>query len=199
MKILIAEDESVSRRMLEATVSKWGYEVSLACDGNEAWTQLQHPASPPLLILDWQMPGIDGIDLCRRIRERRELSSLYVILLTSRDTKKDLVHGLEAGADDYVTKPFDPEELRARLHVGTRVIGLQHALAERVEELEAALYREKQLQGLLPICCYCKKIRDDSNYWHQVEAYMAQHAQVQFSHSVCPECTEKFKKDMGLA
>jgi phosphoserine phosphatase RsbU/P len=199
MKILIAEDESVSRRMLEATVSKWGYEVSLACDGNEAWQQLQHPASPPLLILDWQMPGIDGIDLCRRIRERRELSSLYVILLTSRDTKKDLVHGLEAGADDYVTKPFDPEELRARLHVGTRVIGLQHALAERVEELEAALYREKQLQGLLPICCYCKKIRDDSNYWHQVEAYMAQHAQVQFSHSVCPECTEKFKKDMGLA
>ena len=199
MKILIAEDESVSRRMLEATVSKWGYEVSLACDGNEAWAQLQQPASPPLLILDWQMPGIDGIDLCRRIREHKGLSSLYVILLTSRDTKKDLVHGLEAGADDYVTKPFDPEELRARLHVGTRVIGLQHALAERVEELEAALYREKQLQGLLPICCYCKKIRDDSNYWHQVEAYMAQHAQVQFSHSVCPECTEKFKKDMGLA
>ena len=198
MKILIAEDESVSRRMLEATVSKWGYEVSLACDGNEAWAQLQQPASPPLLILDWQMPGIDGIDLCRRIRERKELSSLYVILLTSRDTKKDLVHGLEAGADDYVTKPFDPEELRARLHVGTRVIGLQHALAERVEELEAALYREKQLRGLLPICCYCKKIRDDSNYWHQVETYMAQHAQVQFSHSVCPECTEKFKKDMGL-
>jgi sigma-B regulation protein RsbU (phosphoserine phosphatase) len=199
MKILIAEDESVSRRMLEATVSKWGYEVSLACDGNEAWAQLQQPASPPLLILDWQMPGIDGIDLCRRIREHKGLSSLYVILLTSRDTKKDLIHGLEAGADDYVTKPFDPEELRARLHVGTRVIGLQHALAERVEELEAALFREKQLQGLLPICCYCKKIRDDSNYWHQVEAYMAQHAQVQFSHSVCPECTEKFKKDMGLA
>jgi len=199
MKILIAEDESVSRRMLEATVSKWGYEVSLACDGNEAWAQLQQPASPPLLILDWQMPGIDGIDLCRRIRERKELSSLYVILLTSRDTKKDLVHGLEAGADDYVTKPFDPEELRARLHVGTRVIGLQHALAERVQELEAALFREKQLRGLLPICCYCKKIRDDRNYWHQVETYMAQHAKVQFSHSVCPECTEKFKKDMGLA
>jgi phosphoserine phosphatase RsbU/P len=199
MKILIAEDESVSRRMLEATVSKWGYEVSLACDGNEAWAKLQQPASPPLLILDWQMPGIDGIDLCRRIRERKELSSLYVILLTSRDTKKDLVHGLEAGADDYVAKPFDPEELRARLHVGTRVIGLQHALAERVQELEAALFREKQLQGLLPICCYCKKIRDDRNYWHQVETYMAQHAQVQFSHSVCPECTEKFKKDMGLA
>jgi hypothetical protein len=85
------------------------------------------------------------------------------------------------------------------LHVGTRVIGLQRALAERVEELEAALFREKQLQGLLPICCYCKKIRDDSNYWHQVETYMAQHAHVQFSHSVCPECTEKFKKDMGLA
>lgn len=199
MKILIAEDESVSRRMLEATVSKWGYEVSLACDGNEAWAKLQQPTSPPLLILDWQMPGIDGIDLCRRIRERKELSSLYVILLTSRDTKKDLVHGLEAGADDYVAKPFDPEELRARLHVGTRVIGLQHALAERVQELEAALFREKQLQGLLPICCYCKKIRDDRNYWHQVETYMAQHAQVQFSHSVCPECTEKFKKDMGLA
>jgi len=199
MKILIAEDEPVSRRLLQATLTKWGYEVTLACDGNEAWEKLQQPASAPLLILDWQMPGMDGLALCERIRQQKALSSLYIILLTARGTKEDLVRGLEAGADDYIAKPFDPQELQARVHVGTRVIGLQHALGERVQELEAALSREKQLQGLLPICCYCKKIRDDSNYWHQVESYMVQHAQVQFSHSVCPECTEQFKEDMGLA
>ena len=198
MTILIAEDDSSSRRLLEATVTHWGYTASLACNGTEAWEKLQQSSPPALLILDWQMPGIDGIELCRRVRARRTFTPAYIILLTSRVTKEDMVQGLEAGADDYVTKPFDPQELRARLQVGIRVLELQIALAERVAELEAALSREKQLQGLLPICCYCKKIRDDSNYWHQVESYVAKHADVKFSHSVCPECTEKFKQDMGL-
>ena len=199
MTVLIAEDDSSSRRLLEATVTRWGYQVSLACDGEEAWKKLQEAVPPALLILDWQMPGIDGVELCRKARARKGASPVYIILLTSRGTTADLVQGLEAGADDYVTKPFEPQELKARLHVGIRVLGLQIALAERVVELEAALSREKHLQGLLPICCYCKKIRDDSNYWHQVESYVAQHSHVKFSHSVCPECTEKFKQDMGLS
>ena len=199
MKILISEDEPASRRLLEATLTKWGYEVIVTSDGKQAWEQLQTPHPPPLLILDWLMPELDGIDVCRNARAHKNLRSAYIILLTSRGGTHDLVQGLEAGADDYVTKPFDPEELQARVHVGSRVVQLQRTLADRVQELEAALSREKLLQGLLPICCYCKKIRDDSNYWHQVESYVSDHADVHFSHSVCPECTAKFRKDMGLS
>jgi len=198
LKILIAEDDPTSRKLLEATVRRWGYEPTLACDGHEAWAALQNGLPPRLAILDWQMPGIDGVELCRKVRARKEPEACYILMLTSRVTKEDLIAGLEAGADDYVTKPFDPQELRARLQVGMRVLALQNALAERVAELEASLSREKQLEGLLPICCYCKKIRDDSNYWHQVESYVTQHSDVKFSHSVCPECTDKFKEDMGL-
>jgi response regulator RpfG family c-di-GMP phosphodiesterase len=103
------------------------------------------------------------------------------------------VAGLDAGADDYVVKPFDQEELRARVQVGIRVLKLQRSLADRVTELELALDRVNQLQGLLPICCYCKRIRDDRNYWHQVEAYIENHSDAQFSHGVCPECIEKLR------
>lgn len=199
MKILIAEDEPGSRRLLEASLIRWGHEVLVTSNGEQAWEAAQRPDAPPLLILDWLMPGMDGVDVCRRVRARNERQLSYIILLTSRGSKEDLVKGLEAGADDYVTKPFDAQELRARVHVGSRVIQLQSTLAQRVEELEAALSREKHLQRLLPICCYCKKIRDDSNYWHQVESYVSRFANVNFSHSVCPECTEQFRKDMGLA
>jgi CheY-like chemotaxis protein len=183
---------------LEATLKRWGYDVLVASDGEEAWQHLQSPGAPPLMILDWLMPKLDGVEVCRKARADKHLRSSYIILLTSRGSKEDLVAGLEAGADDYVTKPFDAQELQARVHVGSRVIELQRELAQRVTELEAALSREKHLQGLLPICCYCKKIRDDSNYWHQVESYVADHAAVRFSHSVCPECTDKFRRDMGL-
>ena len=199
MRILIADDDPASRRLLEATLTRWGYEVVVTSDGEQAWQAVESADPPPLFILDWLMPAMDGVDVCRKARARKNARSAYIILLTSRSSKEDLIAGLEAGADDYVTKPFDPQELQARLHVGCRVIELQRTLAARVEELEAALSREKHLQGLLPICCYCKKIRDDSNYWHQVESYVTQHANVHFSHSVCPECTAQFRKDLGLA
>lgn len=196
MKVLIAEDEAVSRRLLEGALARWGYQVTVASDGEEAWKILQQPDSPMLIVLDWLMPGMDGVEVCRRLRQDMRLNSAYVLLLTSRTSKEDVVQGLEAGADDYVTKPFDSAELRARIQVGARLVSLQQALAERVRELESALIHVKQLHGLLPICCYCKKIRDDRNYWHQVESYVANHADVRFSHGICPECSDKLKEQL---
>jgi len=198
LKILIAEDDPISRRLLQAALSKWGYEVVVTTNGREAWEALQQPDAPSLVILDWLMPEMDGVEICREVRQIAALKSAYIILLTSRGAKEDIVQGLEAGADDYVTKPFDHGELRARVQVGTRVIGLQNALAQRVRELEEAIASVKTLQGLLPICCYCKKIRDDGNYWHRVESYIAGHANVRFSHGICPECSEKLKAELNL-
>ncbi len=198
MKVLIAEDDAVSRRLLQAALSKWGYEVTVSANGREAWAALQQPDAPSLLILDWLMPEMDGVEVCREARQSVAHKSAYIILLTSRGSKEDIIKGLEAGADDYVTKPFDHGELRARVQVGTRVIQLQTALAARVTELEEAIASVKQLQGLLPICCYCKKIRDDGNYWHRVENYITGHANVRFSHGICPECTDKLKADLNI-
>jgi len=198
MKVLIAEDDSISRRLLQAALVKWGYDVVVTTDGREAWKILQAAEPPTLLILDWLMPQMDGIEICREARKSEALKSAYIILLTSRGSKQDIVQGLEAGADDYVTKPFDHGELRARVQVGARVIGLQKALAERVHQLEEAMNSVKTLQGLLPICCYCKKIRDDGNYWHRVETYIAGHANVRFSHGICPDCSDKLKADLKL-
>ncbi len=188
MRILIAEDDPVSRLLLQATLTKWGYDVLVCVDGLEAWQRLQSADAPELAIMDWMMPGMDGIEICRRLRMGTLSRPVYVLLLTAKGLRKDIVAGLMAGADDYVTKPFDHEELRARVQVGVRIIELQRGLADRVQELENALAKVKQLQGLLPICSYCKKIRNDRNYWEQVDNYLSQHSDVQFSHSVCPEC-----------
>lgn len=192
MKILVAEDQAVSRHILVASLRKWGYEVTAVEDGARAWEELQSKLAPPLAILDWLMPGMDGIEICRRIRSGPKTRTNYLILLTARRGQEDKIRGLQSGADDYITKPFDREELRARVQVGFRVIELQHALAERVRELEQALASVKTLQGLLPICSYCKKIRNDRNYWQQVEGYISDHSEAQFSHGICPECYARF-------
>jgi DNA-binding response OmpR family regulator len=188
MRILIAEDDSISRRVLEAMLQKWGYEVVVTCDGEEAWQALDRDDAPPMAILDWMMPGLDGGEVVRRARQRQASVPTYIIMLTAKSQKTDIVAGLDTGADDYITKPFDRDELRARVQVGARIVELQSSLADRVRELEAALAQVKQLQTLLPICSYCKKIRDDKNYWQQVDAYIMDHSEVRFSHGVCPDC-----------
>jgi CheY-like chemotaxis protein len=194
VKILIAEDDVVSRQMLQVFLLRWGYEVVIATDGAEAWRVLESGDAPKLAILDWMMPVMDGIEICRRVRLLPRASPVYLILLTARGGNQDIVRGLDAGADDYVTKPFSREELRARIHVGVRVVELQTNLADRVGELERALAGVNQLQGLLPICSYCKKIRDDRNYWQQVEGYISAHSEAQFSHGICPDCYENIVK-----
>jgi phosphoserine phosphatase RsbU/P len=192
--ILIAEDEAVSRRYLESTLRKWGYEVVVASNGAEAWKLLEGHDTPSVAILDWVMPEMDGLEVCRRARTSPATAATYLIVLTARGGHDATVRGLESGADDFVTKPFDLDELRARVQVGVRVASLQTRLAERVRQLEEALGKVKQLQGLLPICAYCKKIRNDRNYWQQVEGYISEHSEAQFSHGVCPECYAKFVK-----
>jgi len=176
--------------MLRTMLGKWGYQAVEAADGLTACSLLESADPPRLAVMDWMMPGIDGLDVCRRMRATMPYAATYIILVTARGGLENVVRGLEAGADDYITKPFDPRELRARLHVGVRIVQLQKALTERFQELEDASKRVKQLQGLFPICSYCKKIRNDRNYWEQVDAYIASHSEAKFSHGVCPDCYE---------
>jgi diguanylate cyclase (GGDEF)-like protein len=133
--VLIAEDDPIFRKLLQSRLQNWGYHVVAVEDGASAWDLLQKPDTPDLLILDWIMPGIDGIELCRRIRERQRNPYQYILLLSGKDDKQDVVKGLDAGADDYLTKPFDISELRARLRAGTRILTLQHELIQAQENL----------------------------------------------------------------
>jgi CheY-like chemotaxis protein len=185
---LVADDDRVTAEILSRTLKRWEFDVAVVSNGAEAWDHLRAATVPTLAILDWMMPEMDGPEVCRRVRADLPLANMYLMLLTARETRGDLVTGLNAGADDYVTKPFDPEELRARVQVGVRILTLQKNLAERVEELQAALSNVKQLRGLLPICSYCKRIRGDDQYWQQLEGYIAEHSDAQFSHGICPAC-----------
>jgi DNA-binding response OmpR family regulator len=191
MKVLVAEDDATTRRLLEALLAQWGYEVTACADGTTAWSALNDPAGPSLAILDWSMPGLDGPEVIRRAREYVRDRDVYLILLTGKGNTDDVVAGFGAGADDYLVKPFQPPELRARMRAGHRVLDLERALRVRVRELEEALANVKQLQGLLPMCSYCKKIRDDRDYWQQVETYFGSHTGATFSHGICPDCYEK--------
>jgi sigma-B regulation protein RsbU (phosphoserine phosphatase) len=188
MKLLIAEDDPATRSLLERILEP-DYEVVLARDGQQAWAALCESDGPRLAVLDWQMPGLEGVAICQRARLLSPQAPMYLLLLTAtRKATADALLGFDAGADDYLTKPFDSEELRARVGVGRRVLQLQVNLAERVAELEQALTRVHTLQGLLPICAWCKRIRDDRDYWVEVESYLSAHAEVTFTHAVCPQC-----------
>lgn len=135
MTVLIAEDDPVSRRLLEASLTKWGYGVIACSDGAEAWDGLQREDAPQLAVLDWMMPGMDGVEVCRKVREMPNDRLVYIIMLTARGHSEDVVAGLKAGADDYVTKPFDREELQARVRVGLRTLDLQQKLSDRTREI----------------------------------------------------------------
>jgi two-component system cell cycle response regulator len=135
VQILIADDSLVSRHLLDATLRKWGYEVVIACDGSEAWDMLQQQDAPPLAILDWMMPGMTGPEVCRLVRQQAREPYTYILLLTSKSLKEDLIEGMESGADDYIIKPFDQHELKVRLRAGTRLVDLQAQLLSAREAL----------------------------------------------------------------
>jgi DNA-binding response OmpR family regulator len=194
MNVLVADDHDVNRKLLRTILAAEGYNVVEARNGREALTILQQATDSIVGLVDWEMPELEGIEVCRQARASSSDKPLFLILVTVRDSKQDVVAGLLAGANDYVTKPFDKTELLARVKVGSQMVQLQQTLTERVEELKEALINVKQLSGLLPICSYCKKIRDDQNYWTQVESYVGKHSEAKFSHSICPECYEEFIK-----
>jgi phosphoserine phosphatase RsbU/P len=190
VKILIAEDEPLSRRLLQHVLTEHGHEVIVTSDGIQAWEVLQADDAPHLAIVDWMMPGLTGLQLCNLVHEAPDADLKYLILLTAKGEKADIVRGLAAGANDYVTKPFDKDELRARVEVGVRMIQLQIRLADRIRELQEALAHVNQLKGIIPICAQCKKIRDDQNYWQRVEKYIAKNVDAKFTHGLCPDCAE---------
>ena len=177
MKILVAEDDSVSRVILKVKLKNMGYDVIVTEDGEEAWEEF-HAEKPQLVITDWMMPNVDGLELCRRIRTLTQERYIYIVILTGGEGKKAYLEGIEAGADDFLHKPVDMDELTARLHVASRIITLRTEM--------------RQLEGLLPICSYCKKIRDENDSWMPIEGYISTRTEAKFSHGACPSCIEKY-------
>ena len=157
MNVLIAEDYAPTRLLLEALLETWGYTVTSAENGDEAWNILCKPEHPHLVILDWMMPGIEGPEIVKRLHERSSKQPYYTIIVTSRSNKGSAAYALDSGADDFIGKPFDNDELRARVAVGYHMNCLQTALSEHVQNLTLAMNQIKQLEGIIPICMHCKK------------------------------------------
>lgn len=177
MKILAVEDDAVARAVLRQALKRLGHDAVEAKDGEEAWRKLE--ADPVRVVVsDWMMPEADGLELCRRIRSRTGADYIYFILLTSRDaTEANQSAAADAGVDDFLTKPLDVNELWTRLRVAERILKYTTQV--------------RQLEEMLPICSYCKKIRDDQNYWQQLEGYISERTGSDFSHSVCPDCYKR--------
>lgn len=190
MKILVADDDVSTRLMVASLLKKFGHEVMECIDGNSAMDFLAAENPPRIAILDWVMPGLDGLEVIGQVRNQMG-NRPYLILLTSRGGMEDKVTGLDAGADDYLVKPIDPGELRARVQAGQRIIEMQDKIQLQVKELQQAIKQIQTLHGILPICSFCKKIRDDTGYWEQVEVYVRNHSDADFSHSICPNCLKE--------
>ncbi len=180
MKILIAEDDFISVKVLQLTLEHEGHEVVVAQSGDEAWSLFD---SDPVRVIvsDWMMPGMDGLELCRKVRERPKTDYTYFILLTAINTgRENLRLAMDAGVDDFLSKPLDREVISMRLRVADRILDYARQI--------------RLLKDLLPICMYCKRIRDDGDYWQQVESYIHAHTGSNFSHGVCPDC---FTREFG--
>jgi phosphoserine phosphatase RsbU/P len=177
LNILAVEDDILARKIICRSLRRLGHEVIEAADGEDAWTQLQ-AGNVRVVVCDWMMPRLDGLELCRRIRARLGAEYVYFILLTGNSASDDNQRvAAEAGVDDFLTKPLDPQEIWMRLRVAERIL----RYATQVSQLET----------FLPICSYCKKIRDDKNYWQQIESYINKRTGTDFSHSVCPDCYQR--------
>lgn len=191
MKVLIADDDSITRKTLEASLNKWGYDVETVENGNDAFEVLNKENHPAVAIIDWMMPGLSGLDLCKKVKGLTSDNPPHLIMLTSKDLQEDIIEGLSSGADAYIKKPFFNEELHARVKAAERIVELQTSLKDKVIKLEESLNHVKQLQGVLPVCMHCHKIRNDEESWDAMEKYIMEHSDATFSHGVCPVCIEE--------
>jgi DNA-binding response OmpR family regulator len=193
-RVLVVEDDPFFQRILVRRVENEGYQVRAASDGREGMKAIV-TFEPDVVISDWMMPEVDGLELCQSVKTGLREAAPYFILLTAKGEISDKLLALDTGADDYLVKPADQGELIARVRAGLRIVDLTRRLRRTIAELQIAkadLEHTKtdlrQLQSTLPICSFCKKIRDDDGIWHDVDKYLTTHAQADFSHGVCPEC-----------
>lgn len=194
-RILIAEDHDTARNALKSLLEWKGFSVTTAADGEAALEILTSDEAPSIALLDWEMPGMSGPDICRAVRSNPGDRYLYLIMITAREGAEDIAEAMDAGADDFVRKPVGVQEVVARIRNGQRMLKLERSLAARIVELEQSLEEGRQLKRLLPICAYCKNIRDDTDYWHEIEAYIQKHTGSDVSHGICPPCFEKLLKE----
>ena len=173
-------------------------------DGRKAYDELKKENPPRLAILDWIMPEMEGIEICRELGRQDENQFIYTILLTIKKEKEDIVQALDCGAHDFLSKPVHVGELRSRVAVGIRLLEAEDKIIKYAREIEAknndlknALAEIKTLRGFIPICSNCKKIRDDEGYWQQIEQYIQQRSDAEFSHGICPECIKILYPDIA--
>lgn len=192
LRVLVAEDDEKTSKVLASLLQRHNYEVSVVSDGQAALECLIGPNPPQATLLDWEMPQLDGLHVCRAVRTmpKSAYSYTYIIMVTARDQPQDVLAAFAAGVDDILSKPVDTAQLLARLRCGERVLALEERCSHRIADLEKALDQVRQLQRLLPICMYCKKVRDDGNYWQEIDAYIHTHTGTDFSHGICPSCME---------
>jgi CheY-like chemotaxis protein len=195
--ILIIDDDIANIKILGSTLPS-DYEILFALNAQEGIASAM-ANQPDLIILDIMMPGMDGCETCRQLKADERTRDIPLIFITVKNSEEDEVKGFELGAVDYIIKPFNPVivQARVRTHVSLRlatrdVENKNIMLAARIEELENAKKEIKAIQSILPICSYCKKIRDDKDYWDQLDSYLQKHSGILFSHSVCPDCYEKY-------
>lgn len=192
MKILIAEDEFTTRMMVQVCLEKWGYRVDSVTNGEEAWARMQKNDAPQIAILDWEMPVLDGLEVCRRVKEMNVDNPPYVILLTSRDSQVDIIRGFDAGADDYMTKPFNDDELRARTRVAERLVRTQASLVDTVGELREALNQLEMFESGVQVCRSCHKVYTmHDGLWQNFDAVVEKGDDSPLVLTSCPECGGK--------
>ncbi len=195
-KILIVDDDPVNVRVLEMTL-KDEYEIFSAFGGKEALS-LTREKQPQLILLDVMMPEVSGFDVCKALKEDQNTREIPVIFVTALDKSVDEMKGLSLGAIDYIFKPINPILVRLRVKNQLELLEQRDLLSLKNQELEAALQRLKVLEGIIPICMYCKKIRDEQEAWQKIENYISQHSNALFSHGICPECAQGIRKDKGF-
>lgn len=188
--ILIIDDNVNNLKLITRFLEDQGYDTMTAKEGRDGLAKAGR-GHPDLILLDVMMPGMDGMTVCRRLKKNPDTADIPVIFLTAKGAAEDIVSGFKLGAVDYITKPFQPDELCAR--VKTHLL-----LRKTIARLEKALDEIQVLEGILPICSYCKKIRDDNGHWHHLESYISRKSEVSFSHGICKECARIHHPELDL-